>query len=61
VGRSIPGESDFQCSMDFPGMAADPAAMSLLAQLYRSQTTFASFRQAEVDADHAALGLLGVE
>jgi hypothetical protein len=59
VGRSSPGESDIQCSMNFEGMAADPAAISRLAQLYRSQTNFASFRQMEVDADQAALNLLG--
>ena len=42
--------SDIACRFDLPGMRADPAMSSALAQLYRDQTTHLSIRNRELEA-----------
>lgn len=39
-----------ECRFDIEGMRADPRIRALLAQLYRKATTYADFRQRELDA-----------
>jgi len=45
-----PTTNDVGCRFDFDGMRADPAILSMLAQLYRDQTVNRSFRQQELTA-----------
>jgi len=41
---------DIACRFDVPGMRADPAMSSTLAQLYRDQTSHLSYRRRELEA-----------
>ena len=55
IPGSAPGSGSFHCEIDYDGIAADPDAMSLLAQIHRSQKSFANFRMREMEADRLAL------